>query len=264
MKNIAVLVDYTDTCYKSVEFAGKIAKKCDSKVILIHIANRSEKKDETNLLAKMEVYCKSLSDQTPFELHIEYGSFYSLIPNTVINVEADMLVVGTHGIVGIKQTLLGSNILKLTNSLPIPSLVVQNESVYSENTFGKLLFPIGPHDNYEMKLNQVAKIAIPFKSTVYGYCIQKELESLPEVVLTNIQKSKLFFEENKINFEMTKENPEGFSVGHSKQLLAFANEQNMGAICMISKISTASHAISKVDKENTLLNNSGIPVYCSN
>ncbi len=46
---------------------------------------------------------------------------------------------------------------------------------------------------------------------------------------------------NGSKFEMTKENPKGFSVGYSKQLLAFANQHKMGANGMISKISTVSH-----------------------
>ena len=264
MKTIAALIDFTPTCSKTVEFAAQIALKKNITLTLIHIAPTGAQDQETELQDKMDSYLSAVPSGVRIAKQIDYGTFTSTVPHTLTNIEAEMVVVGTHGKLGIMQNLLGSHILKLSKSLPIPSLTVQDHSVYTEDTFGKLLLPTAKHENFEDKLKQTALLAKPFNSTVYIICIQRELQSLSEDTLENITKAKAFFEDNNIKYEVLKEEPKEFSVGYAKQILKSAEAAKMGTLCIISKVSKNNNYFGNVDKENMLLNEKGIPVFCAN
>ena len=264
MKTIATLIDFTPTCNKTVEFASKIAAQLNAKLVLTHIAATGEESQDPDLISKMDSYLKLIPAGVKVETQIDHGSFYHTVPHTIHNLEADIIVIGTHGKKGFKQNLLGSNILKLIQSFNIPSLVVQDQSEYSENTFRKLLLPTAPHENFQVKLDQITPLAKAFNSTVYIISIQKQLLSINEDVLENIEKSKAHFKANGIKYEVIKEEAQEFSIGYAKQIIKSAETNDMGTICIVSKVSKNNSSFGTVDKENFLLNKNAAPIFCAN
>lgn len=264
MDKIAVLIDFTPTCLKSIPFAVGIATTCQTKIALVHIAPSGSEENEKDFLSKMDVYMDMIPSSIEVVKHINYGSFYAIIPHTVNKLNIDFLIVGTHGKVGLKQNLLGSNILKLVKSLSIPSLVINDESNFTENTFENILFPIAPHEKFDSKLNQVTQIARPFNSTVYIIYIEKEPAYISSEITENLEKTKTFFQANNIKFEVIKEEAKEYSIGYSKQILKYMNRSSIGSICIMSKIAESNHYFGNVDKENILLNEMSTPVLCAN
>ena len=70
MNKIAVLIDYTPTCIKSIQFAVGIASTCQSDIVLVHIASdgTEEKKDE--FIANMDSYTALIPENIEVEKHV--------------------------------------------------------------------------------------------------------------------------------------------------------------------------------------------------
>jgi len=263
MNRIAVLVDFTPVCTKAVEFGNEIAGRTGSELVLVHVAE-SFAEDRKAVQSKLDSLSLAVDDSVKVSSHIGEGSFFSVIPEVINELGADLVVVPTHGKVGIMQNLFGANILKLVKSLPVPSLVVQSSSQIDKPGFSKLLFPVGPHDDFNVKYEQTAAFAKVFKSTVQIYTVRNDIRGIPEKLRRNIAASKDHFSSQGVKFEEVTEEPTGFSVGYAKFILDYATKSGSNVICIMAKVSDDNGYIGNTDKENIILNPTGIPVFCAN
>lgn len=263
MKKIAVLVDFTSIGKKALEFAGNIAARTDAELVLVHVA---EENSETRLvelessLNDMHVLVPAASE---ISNHVATGSFFSVIPTVITDINADMAVVPTHGKVGVMQHLLGSNILKLVKMLPVPTLVVQESSTCTETTFDSLVFPVGPHDDFDVKYKQTAAFAKVMNSTVQIYTVRNDIRGVSDRLLANIKASREYFEAEGVSFNEVSDDPSSFSAGYAKHILNYARTSGSGAVCIMSKVSDDNGYIGNTDKENILLNEAALPVFCT-
>ncbi len=264
MKKIAVLIDFTATCKTAAQFAGKIAQKAGGEVIFIHVTPKENQPKEAQMKVEMEQFANELPSGIPYSIRIAHGHFFKEIPYVVRDSEAQLVVVGTHGVVGLKQNLFGSNILKLVKVLAVPSLVVQDGSVYDESRFGELLFPIAPHDDFTVKAEQTAQFARLYDSVIHIYLVHKHTIELSPQLEKNLEKAIDFFTARRVRYNIVREDATEYSIGYAKQIIKYANTHKMGAICIMSKIAYDNYYFGYVDKENILLNEHFIPVYCAN
>ena len=259
---IAALVDLTDICKKAVEFAGVIAQKSNAQLVLVHVADQSASADTVE--AELNNLATYVADGVQVENHVVKGSFFSLIPTVLQDLEVSMAVVPTHGKVGLMQNLFGANILKLVDTLPIPSIVVQESSTINQGLFKNILFPVGPHSNFNIKIEQTAAFAKFFESKVVIYTVRNDVRGISEKLRENIDAAKKYFTENGVQHEVVSEEPSGFSVGYAKHILSYAQDNSMNAISIMAKISEDNGYLGKTDKENVLLNEQKLPVFCCN
>ena len=259
---IAALVDLTDICKKAVEFAGVVAKKSNAQLVLVHVADQNSPTE--TIEAGLKNLATYVAGGVEVENHVVKGDFFSLIPTILHDLEVEMAVVPTHGKVGLMQNLFGANILKLVNTLPIPSIVVQESSMVSQDVFKNILFPVGPHSNFEIKIEQTAAFAKIFESNVVIYTVRNDVRGISEKLRDNIEASKKHFVDCGIPHEVVNEEPSGFSVGYAKHILSYAEDNSMNAISIMAKISEDNGYLGKTDKENVLLNEQKLPVFCCN
>ena len=264
MKKIAVLIDFTDICSKALEFAGSIAAQAGGALVLVHVAEFGDEDKAAEIDQKLQDLHGDVPEGITVVHHIAYGPFFSVIPAVISELDCDLVVVPTHGKVGIMQNLLGSNILKLVKTLPIPALVVQANSVYSASSFETLLFPVGPHRHFDVKYKQTAAFAKLFDSKVIIYTVKNDIRGLSEDLRKNINESKDYFEAANVAFEEVSEEPKGFSAGYAKHILNYARVHGIGSLCIMSLVSDDNGYIGNNDKENILLNDMALPVLCAN
>lgn len=258
---IGVLVDLTPICSKAVEIGGRIASKAGADLMLVHICESTENAEKIG--EQLENLKDWVSDDVKVSYHIGGGDFMSIIPSTIADLGIDLIVVPTHGKVGIMQNLFGANILKLVKTLPVPSLVVQ-ENTKVDVEFNQLLFPVGPHADFDIKIKQTADFAKIFGSTVVIYTVRNDVRGISDDLRRNISAAKTHFDQTGVNYQEVAEEPSGYSVGYAKYILNYAKTSSVNAICIMAKVSDANGYIGNTDKENTLLNDAAIPVFCTN
>ncbi len=259
---IAALVDLTPLCKKAVEWAGFIAEYADAELVLVHVASHST--SDESITQQLKPLCGIPADKVRVETHVARGDFFSVIPTEIDELNVDLVVIPTHGKVGLKQNLFGANILKLVKILRAPSLVVQEGTPVSAEMLRRVLFPIGPHDNFHLQIEQTAALAKLFESEVVIYTVRNDIRGVDEKLRVNIQAAKDLFSRKGIKHEAVSEAPSSFSAGYSKHILAFAKKHGLKSVSMMANVSEDNAYIGNYDKENIILNADALPVLCAN
>jgi nucleotide-binding universal stress UspA family protein len=261
-KKILVPVDFTKLSDKVIEQAAFLGNASGSDLVLFHCTDRSA--DLAAVRAKLtdKAVKASLKYNVTCDSKVLEGSIFHLIPVEAEENDYLLVVIGTHGVKGLKQKLLGSDIFKLIIKIPVPVLVVQSTSPL-RTSFGKIVLPVATHLAYENILLAVVMMGKLFESEVHIYSIDRPGFGMPEQLLKNLERTKVIFEENGIRYKRINEKQTVLSIGFAHQTLQYARKAGADMIAMMSVSSEEYHYFAQQDKENLLTNESGIPVLCA-
>lgn len=262
MNKIAAFIDFTEGCKIALSQAAVIANKTGADMYVVYVMIHGGDAAET------EKQMRDFSASVPgLPDNIKYttgsGELLEGAAKVLRQINPDLVVVGTHGIKGIVQHLFGAHILKLVQAIPFPCIVVQENTVVKPDGFRKVLFPVGSHPRYDIKIAQTAEVAGIFGSEIIQYEIDKSI-GIDEIVKKNSDTSRDFFENHPLNFSFVMEDANVVSVGFSRQTLKYAAEHGCDLISQMSDVPANEVIFGKADKENFLTNEHGIPVLCCN
>ena len=261
-KKILVPVDFTELSEKVIEQAAILGRASGSPLVLFHITDRpadlasakaklAEKASEASI--KYKVTCESL---------VREGSIFKEIQAEAEENDYLLVVIGTHGVHGLKQKLMGADILRIITKIPVPAFVVQSTSPL-RTSFSKIVLPVATHLSYENILRAVVVIGKLFKSEVHIYSIERPGFEWPEQLKKNLEKTRTIFEENGIRYIRINEKQTVLSIGFARQTLQYAHKISADMIAMMANSSEEYHYFAQQDKENLLTNDSGVPVLCA-
>jgi len=264
MKNkIIVPTDLTKAAGRAIMQATAIAQKAKTNLILLHVLNdKSPSAEETEKLLTTEAEAIHAQTGVQCELLIRSGNIFEVIPYVACEHEYDLMVIGTHGIQGIKQMLFGANILKLVSKIPIPVLVVQENAQIIED-MRKIILPVSSHESFSKSVESVLLFSGIYQPEVHLYSIHKAGFDWPEQLLKNIENATRQFETVMVKMIRVKEDQNVYSLGYAKQTLNYAHSTGADLVCMMSVPSKDYYYFAQSDKETMLLNEYNIPILCA-
>jgi nucleotide-binding universal stress UspA family protein len=259
---ILVPVDFTGLSDKVIEQAAVFAKKSGSTLVLVHITDKASELPALQARLGIKAELASAKYRVPCEGKVRQGSIYKDILAETDENDYLLVVIGTHGVRGLKQKLLGADILKVITKLPVATLVVQSTSPFRTD-FHKIVLPVATHVAYDNILKSVVLIGKIFNSEVHIYSIERPGFEWPDALKKNLEKTKSLFEENGISYIRVNEKQTVLSVGFAIQTIQYAEKAGADMIAMMSVSSEEYHYFAQQDKENMLTNDIGIPVLCA-
>lgn len=271
LKRILVATDLTKTANNSIEHAVVIAKKANAAIDLLHIVDSNTESalerdglGPEHLTASMQVQCDNIKDEHGIESDyiLHEGNIFEGIPFIASKGDHQLLVIGTHGVKGLRQNLFGANILKVVKNTPIPALIVQGEHEPWAN-LDKIIFPVGGHATFESNINATCLLAKLFGSEVEIYSVDRPGEDPTPQLMVNVDAAKASFKKCGIPFCEVNEAPTVYSVGYAKQTIEHAQNVNAGLVAIMSVSSKEHYYFAQADKERILTNEARIPVLCS-
>ena len=141
IKRIAVPIDFSEYSEYALEVASKIAKLLDGELIVVHLLGMDKvhlPDSESALVYDNELHLKLVKNKfkeflkKPWLKNIKLTHFIQNYKNfTELNAIAedficDLIVMGSHGNTGFKNTFVGSNTEKIVRTSRIPVLVIKN------------------------------------------------------------------------------------------------------------------------------------------
>ena len=261
-KKILVPVDFTKLSDMVIKQAALLSTISDSVMVLLHIADKSANHASLSAALTEKAIAASKKYNVTCDSIIREGSLFKQIQAEVEENEYLFMVIGTHGVRGLKQKLLGSDIMKVITKICVPVLVVQSTSPY-RTSFERIVLPVATHLAYENILNAVVIIAKLFRSEVHIYSIERPGFEWPESIKKNIEKTKAIFSENGIAHVRVNEKQTVLSIGFANQTLKYAKKAGADMIAIMSVSSEEYHYFAQQDKENLLTNEGGLPVLCA-
>jgi nucleotide-binding universal stress UspA family protein len=180
MKKILVPVDFSEHSEYALEVAAQIAKQKNAELIVVHMLGLSEtiiNKDDFEEAREAVFYLKLakkrfvdfldkdyLKDLKVTEMVHNYRVFRE-INDVALKVEADLIVMGSHGSSGFSEVFVGSNTEKVVRSSEIPVLVIKRrrKNFQFENVVFACDFDINNIEAYRKAL----KLCKEFDATVH-------------------------------------------------------------------------------------------------
>lgn len=173
-----------------------------------------------------------------------------------------LLVMGTHGPRGLRQSIFGADILKLARQSAIPCYVVQEGGPPSAE-LGRMVMPVASHQDIGRLLDAVCLLAKAFTSEVHVYQLLRPGEEPSEQLLDNKALMLARLSHEGIRHVEANEPSTAFSVGFASATIAYAKRIGAGAIAIMAHASDEYRYIADAEKERLLANDARIPVLCA-
>ncbi|PLX76820.1 MAG: universal stress protein [Desulfuromonas sp.] len=141
-KTILFATDFSESSDYAFRYALAMARQFDARLALLHVINepvdlrgfyvphisfdKLEEEIAQGAHKMMEKFCRDhLGDFSHFETHVEPGIPYEEIISKGQEIDADLIVMGTHGRTGLDHMLFGSTTEKVVRKSPIPVMTIR-------------------------------------------------------------------------------------------------------------------------------------------
>jgi nucleotide-binding universal stress UspA family protein len=259
LNRILVPVDFSKAAEVASNYAVKLASLSNAKVVLLHVV--SDEYKEASAEWNLDDFAIELRNQgVEVETIVREGKIIDTINDEGKQGHYDLMLVGTHGPVGLRQNLFGADILKLLKNSAIPSVVVQEECKH-EARAQKILLPVGSHFAYFDLVKEVTEFAKLLQAEIHLYSIKIPEIDLSEELMQNIHISTNYFKTQGITFREIQEEPLVYSFGYAKQTIEYAATLNYDLIALMPHASSEHAYFANADKEKLITNEPCIPLF---
>ena len=261
-KPIVIPTDFTVVAQYAIESAAPFARMSNTGIVLLHIVKRISDIPDAKLKVDKEAEEASIKYGVQVRGEVREGSIFSTIGETVSELDASLVIMGTHGIKGM-QKLTGSWALKVIVTSKIPIIVVQNAP--KKTTVDRIVFPIDYKQENREKIGWAYFVAKLFNSKIFIFRTPRYRDKkLENGVKANQLFTEKFMRSKEIAYEVATGKKSG-STAFAKEMLQYAEDVNADLILITTTkgISTLDYVMGTVE-EAILVNDASIPIMCVN
>src|SRR5665647_261771 len=259
---IVVPWDFTHVAGHALAHAVKISRMVGNDICLLHVVDTDiSSKDEAEKKAKLQLVTEETNKNfnVPVSYHISKGSIFSAIAEYVNEVDASLVVMGTHGMKGM-QKLTGSWALKVIVKSKIPFIVVQDPPADQER-YHNIVFPVDFRAENKEKIKMAIFMGKYFDSKVHMVVSVSSDKNIIKKTNINLNFAIKYLIQNNIEYEIH-DMPKG---NLAEQTIEFAQKINADLILIVTtkNITFADYVIG-ASEQYIIANSSKIPVCCVN
>lgn len=261
---ILVTWDYTEVSEFALLHAIRIAKMVENNIRIIHVVDSVTAKKKFNEVEKnfrKNAEALQIKYGLPLQTIILTGNIFAEISNYASESDANMVIMGTHGIKGV-QKITGSRALKVIAGSTVPFIVVQDKP-QSEDRFKSIVFPIDFKAENKEKLQWAIYLGKYFNSKVYLFKAPVTDKGLLKKVNTNLNFAVKYLIQNNLDYEIHTGNK---SSKFAEETLQFAKKVKADLILITTTkyINIADIMFFGAPEQYIIANSSKIPVMCVN
>jgi nucleotide-binding universal stress UspA family protein len=261
-KLIVVPWDFTPVAGHALAHAVKIVKMVGNEICLLHIVDSGiNPKDEGEKKALLQYQAEENSKKynVPVICHISKGSIFSAIAEYVNEKDANLVVMGTHGMKGM-QKLTGSWALKVIVKSKVPFIVVQDPPADQER-YHNIVFPIDFRIENKEKIKMAIFMGKYFESKIHMLVAVSTDMNLKKKTNSNLNFAVKYFIQNNIDYEIHQITKGKFA----QQTIDFAQKINADLMLIVTtkNITLADYALG-ASEQYIIANSPRIPVCCVN
>lgn len=167
MSKIVVGFDFSSGSAYAVDFAIDIANRFESDIRLVYV--KEKKEDEAPIREEIErrnAGVAHLLHGIKLEYVLREGNPPEELAKQVKEDNAQLLVVGTHGMSGLKTSMLGRNIYRTIEISPAPVIIIREEFNFNKQ-LEKIVVPLDSSDDTRQKVAEAIRFAKAFGSTIH-------------------------------------------------------------------------------------------------
>ena len=201
MNKIVVGFDFSSGSAYAVDLAIDIANRWKNDIRLVYV--KEKKEDEAPIRAEIErrnAGVAHLLKGIKLEYVLRQGNPAEELAKQATEDEANLLIVGTHGMSGMKKGLLGKNSYRTVELSPAPVLLIREDFNFNK-ALETIVVPIDSSDDTRQKAAHAATFAKSFGSTIHLLGLYtSSAPSIRQVVNNYINMVKRYFDNNNIQY----------------------------------------------------------------
>ncbi len=179
MSHILVPVDFSKDSINALEHGIVIANELSYDIRLIHVKRKNADYNasfnlndfdevlvsgiEDNFESLIKIYRKEIKGDMDYR--IREGRIYSEICNQAKYGDAEMIIMGTHGVSGFEEKWVGSNAFRVVSHSICPVITIRYN--FPKRLIRKIILPIDETVETRQKVPFVANLALIFKAEVH-------------------------------------------------------------------------------------------------
>lgn len=260
-KRILVPTDFTKVGDTALNHATVIGRALDAEVHVLHVI--ANKKEISEAKLKLETLQARVKSEFDYDINtiVRIGSIYEDIDEVAVEISANLIVMGTHGLRGM-QFITGSKALRIVTESVVPFIIVQEREIRATG-YDRIVVPLDLEKDTKQKLAVAADMAIYFDSEVFLISPGETDEFLHNQLMRNINFAQDYFKERDIKFNV--EISESKGGGFVKAMLHYATSINADLITIMNFYENSLMNIIGGGYEQQIITNEGqVPVLCVN
>lgn len=265
---ILVPTDFSEAANTAINHAATVAKSAGDEVRLVHIVNKDTKSklkkageslDDLNAKMKAQVEEIQSTYGVKADFHLREGSIFTTIGEVAEEIGARLLVMGTHGVVGM-QHITGAWAVKVITSSPVPTIVVQKKTI-GERGYKTIVFPIDASKETKQKVIHTISMAKHFGSEVHLFASHETDEFIVNARNNNLAWAENMFKKNGVSYTVA--HADG---NHAKQTIKYASKVSADLIVILTDDGevSVSEIVLGPDEEKVINNDAQIATMCVN
>jgi nucleotide-binding universal stress UspA family protein len=187
------------------------------------------------------------------ELHHRRGKAFREIVQCEKEIQADLLLLGTHGVEGFIPFWLGSTAFRVASSSDCPVITVPETARNLD--FKQIVMPLDSTPETRQKMGYTAMLAKKFGSSVHVLCVSKDNDHETEHYLSVYRKQAEEFFTNR-GIPYTCEMITGVNIAQTT--IDVANKKEAGLVVMMTETEPAGFFMGSVAQQ--LINHCPVPV----
>ncbi|MBT8257132.1 MAG: universal stress protein [Bacteroidia bacterium] len=181
MKNILVPTDFSEQAENALHVAAQLAQRYDAEIFLLHLLELplhqvdalSSHSELPEAMFFMKLAQKRFTDMMSrdylqnVKVHetVEFNQSFNQLPQTCEEKNIDLIVMGSHGVSGLKEIFIGSNTEKVVRNSNIPVLVIKKP--HEEFTVNDFVFASDFTNDNKQTYLQAVSIAEKFDAKLH-------------------------------------------------------------------------------------------------
>jgi nucleotide-binding universal stress UspA family protein len=262
LRKIIVPTDFSAVAENAMNHALTLAQHSGAEIYLLHVVGKQgEVDDARKKLADVIEGFRGKAGSVILHKLVRVGSIYDDIGDAAAEVDADLIVMGTHGMRGM-QFITGSRALRVITSSQVPFIVVQERSIKA-NGYDSIVVPLDLHKETRQKLTLVADMAKSFNSKVHLIVPKEGDEFLHKQLENHLRFADQYLSERGIAYDATiaEEDSDHFV----KAVIRHAVKVDADLIAIMNLAQGNIFGVLGVPYEQEVITNEAhIPVMCMN
>ena len=268
MKQLLVGLDFSKNSIHALEYAIQFANKVGANITLLWVNNTATSEyvfDETLLEIKKEkrMNLEKLIDQYKDQLSpgkmsfkLRKGKVHLEVAAQAKQVNADLIVTGTHGVSGFEEYWIGSNAYRIVTHAPCPVITIRYDFPFKDK-INKIILPIDSSQETKQKLPITINIAKVNEAEIHILAMYStSVKSLQRRVDNNANQVKELLKREGIkclNASVEADSLTNATINYAKE-----NDADLIAIMTEQETTTANIFLGPFAQQ--LINHSAIPI----
>jgi nucleotide-binding universal stress UspA family protein len=178
VKRILIPVDFSETALLALDHATFMAKLFKADIVLIHVVEKftfkidirrmgDDAADDREIRARLSELAEGVKHQTGGSVQIlmKAGKIARKIVEAANETNADIIILGTHGVSGFEEFFMGSNAFRVVTEAQCPVMSVQVHS--TKVGFKDIVLPIDNSAASRQKVRFAVEIAKHYDSKIH-------------------------------------------------------------------------------------------------